>query len=355
MGAHTHIEWTDATWNPIGGCSIKSPGCIGCYAQELAGTRLKTHPLYAGTTDLVKGKPVFNGHLTAAADGHGVWSWPVRWRGSKTPKLGPGQPSTIFVGDMSDLFHAARARDIIDRVVASIIYSPHIGQLLTKRPDVMADYFDDLRRSGRWLAFHHPLFGKSNFDPYCASFDRIRARLWLGSSVERQPEADERRKHMQRLAQMGFTTFVSYEPALGPVDWTGWEFLAQIISGGESGRDDPRPSHPDWHRAARDFCIANDIAFFFKQWGAWSSTKPAGFGRISKKRYSHQTRTFRPDGQSYRATEPDSLLDDCMVTMYRVAGKKAAGRLLDGREWSEMPGARHSPSRVPTQQPELVP
>src|SRR6185436_21098034 len=64
MGYPTGIEWTDATWNPIGGCSIASPGCINCYAQELAGTRLAHLPLYAGTTDLVKGKHVFNGKLT---------------------------------------------------------------------------------------------------------------------------------------------------------------------------------------------------------------------------------------------------------------------------------------------------
>jgi protein gp37 len=70
MGYPTPIEWTDATWNPIGGCSIKSPGRPPWYAQKLAGTRLKNHPLYAGTTNTVTGKPVFNGHLTVSPDDH---------------------------------------------------------------------------------------------------------------------------------------------------------------------------------------------------------------------------------------------------------------------------------------------
>jgi Protein of unknown function (DUF5131) len=70
MGYPTPIEWTDATWNPIGGCSIKSPDCSPWYAQKLAGTRLKNHPLYAGTTNTVRGKPVFNGHLMVSPDDH---------------------------------------------------------------------------------------------------------------------------------------------------------------------------------------------------------------------------------------------------------------------------------------------
>src|SRR6202012_186572 len=70
------------------------------------------------------------------------------------------------------------------------------------------------------------------------------------------------------LAAQGWISFVSYEPALGPIDWSGWEFLRWLISGGESGPD-ARPTHPDWHRGARDFCAAHGIAYFFKQWGNW--------------------------------------------------------------------------------------
>lgn len=160
----TKIEWTDASWNPIGGCSIRSPGCNPCYAQKLAGTRLRHHPLYAGTTTVVKGKPVFNGRLTAAPDDHPVWTWPLRWRGAKNPKLGPGKPSLIFVGDMSDLFHEDRPEAQIDRAVGAIVYSRHIGQLLTKRPERMLAYFTDTAATNR-CGFDITLFGFFVFDP----------------------------------------------------------------------------------------------------------------------------------------------------------------------------------------------
>lgn len=138
MGEHTGIEWTDATWNPIGGCSIASPGCTNCYAQRLAGTRLQHLPLYAGTTTDSKAGPVFNGHMTVADDDAAVWTWPLRWRGSKTPRRGAGARSMIFVGDMSDLFHRNRPRHVIDRVFAVMAMAGrHDFQVLTKRPDVI--------------------------------------------------------------------------------------------------------------------------------------------------------------------------------------------------------------------------
>lgn len=351
MGATTFIEWTDATWNCIGGCSIKSPGCIRCYAQKLSGTRLRSHPLYAGTTTLVKGKPVFNGHLTEAAPDHDVWSWPVRWNGSKAPKLGPGLPSLIFVGDMSDLFHEDRPFAVIDRVVAPLIHTGrarHIGQLLTKRPDVMARYFTELREDGRWLMFPHPLFGRPNFDLTVARFEGcVVPRLWVGCSVERQREADERRRWMQGLHDMGFVTFVSYEPALGPVDWTGWEFLDQIISGGESGKDDPRPSHLNSHRAARDFCRANGIAYFFKQHGAWREMTMDELHTFARRRGTMpEFGSLAPDGDFIPRTAV-GIAGGLAALMVRT-DKKANGRLLDGVEWSQFPRVeRNRASAVP--------
>src|SRR4051794_7805266 len=119
MGAQTGIEWTDATWNPIGGCSVHGPECKNCYAMKLAGGRLRNHPLYAGTTDATKAGPVFNGKMTAAADSDfWAWNWPLRWRGAKQPVRGRGARSLCFPFDMSDLFHAARPRRIIDRCFA---------------------------------------------------------------------------------------------------------------------------------------------------------------------------------------------------------------------------------------------
>lgn len=244
MGFPTDIEWTDATWNPIGGCSIKSPGCINCYAQLLAGTRLTGHPLYAGVTDTVKGKPVFNGKMTVAAADHDVWRWPLKWRGAKTPRLGAGMPSLIFVGDMADLFHESRPFKDIERVASVCFQSKHISQLLTKRPDIMAYYF----QHGGGLTPEH--------------------NIWLGFSAERQPEFDERWPHARALAAAGWTVFVSIEPMIGavvlPPDFLAFGNRVQIIVGGESGAD-RRETNPDWMRAVRDQCLAAGVPYFTKQ------------------------------------------------------------------------------------------
>ncbi|SRR5579883_143739 len=322
----TAIEWTDATWNPVGGCSIRSPGCRNCYAQKLAGTRLKHHPLYAGTTIAAKNGPKFNGHLTRLAIGHAQWTWPARWRGSTAPKLGPGMPSLIFVGDMSDVFHEARPIADIDDVVYVGIYigakrsgsRRHILQFLTKRPDVMAGYWEALL-GGRLLGdLVWVMSAPDNF--------------WLGASVEDQARADERREPMRRLAAMGFATFVSYEPALGPVDWRGWEFLDQIISGGESGDGDgTQPSHPQWHRTTRDFCARHGIAYHFKQWGYWAPCEIAA-NRIA----------VFADGGTRSATwfRGASDLERTGVECMAPFGKKRAGRRLDGVEHNGFPKRR---------------
>src|SRR5262245_40884186 len=141
MAATTGIEWTDATWNPIGGCSIHSPGCANCYAMKLS-ARLPDHPVYAGTVEPSNAGPVWTGKLTVAPDDHHVWRWPLGWRGAKQPVMGAGKPSLIFTGDMSDLFHQERPYIHIDRVFrvaggCSEEEQPHILQMLTKRPDNM--------------------------------------------------------------------------------------------------------------------------------------------------------------------------------------------------------------------------
>jgi protein gp37 len=158
-----HI-WSDATWNPVGGCSAISTGCKNCYAAQLAGTQQTAHriSIYLRTTDWVRGKPVFNGTMTAAEAGHDVLVWPLVWPGARQPLLGKGKPSLIFVCDMCDLFHENRPVAIIDRVVITVAESPHIGQLLTKRPELMAKYFSAL--------------------PYRPMWQR---HLWLGFSAER--------------------------------------------------------------------------------------------------------------------------------------------------------------------------
>lgn len=256
----TPIEWTDATHNPIGGCSPHSPGY----------TRLRKHPLYAGTTTSPKGRPIFNGKMTAAPAGAAIWRWPLTWRGvpnGTRPVLGWGMPSTIFLGDMSDVAHHDRPLDDIVRTIAPALVTPHVYQILTKRSDRLRVLFTRRDFRQRLLDAAHKLV--ADVPDRFVDHSWPLPNIWLGVSAERQPEADGRRDDLLTLAVAGWTTFLSYEPALGLVDWTGWDFLAWLISGGESGRRGARPSHPDWHRAARDYCAAEGIPFFFKQWGGW--------------------------------------------------------------------------------------
>jgi protein gp37 len=191
--------WWDATWNPVGGCLAISPGCTNCYAAQVAGT--KTWPyansagVHNGVTVVKAKRRIFNGKVSAAPEFHKSWTWPLTWPGAKHPKLGPGAPSLIFVGDMADLFYK-RPTETIDRVCATIARSAHIGLVLTKRTTRMAEYF--------------------------AAQSPRTVRLWqlkllLGFSAERQQEFDERWADMRGLAEAGLFVFVSIAPMIGPV------------------------------------------------------------------------------------------------------------------------------------------
>ncbi|EHK56861.1 DUF5131 family protein [Allomesorhizobium alhagi] len=373
MGDNTAIEWTDATWNPIGGCSIKSAGCAPCYAQQLAGTRLKHHPLYAGTTTLVKGKPVFNGHLTAAPTDHPVWTFPLSWRGAKNPVMGPNARSLIFVGDMSDLFHEERSLGYAMRVFEIGMRSSHILQLLTKRPERMLEFlklWHDLgtpdewepklasgpeairaaHKAGRARLFADMLDTMGDPPPGCAYpfYDWAGGiagwagpfNIWFGFSAERQREFDERWPAMREIAAMGYTVFCSYEPAIGaltlPADFLQLGRKAWLIAGGMSGRNADRPPHPAWFRGVRDQCAAAGVPFLFKQWGNFAPARE--FALVEGDRPI----TVLPDGR-VREWDPEfpaaRLVDPEMVAMLEV-GKKAAGRLLDGVEHNGFPEAR---------------
>ncbi|MFG1461782.1 phage Gp37/Gp68 family protein [Xanthobacter sp. DSM 24535] len=345
MGDNSKIEWTDATWNPIVGCSIVSPGCTNCYAMKMA-DRLEAmtpkpngegnaHLLhYRGTTtrgEFMNKPPVWTGKVALAPD-H-ILTQPLRWR----------RPRRIFVNSMGDLFHESVPDEWIDRVFAVMALCPqHTFQVLTKRSARMRAYIGGLvcgtgyrpyvRRPG-WTA-KDPRDGDA-----VLLLDADQAwplpNVLIGVSVEDQRRADERREDLAALATSGWQTFVSYEPALGHVDWTGWEFLSWLISGGESGPR-ARPSHPDWHRAARDFCAAHGIPYLFKQWGEWAVA-------IDRER----------DDPDWRADYSRKFADDVKTRwlnldggrgfhgekfhVMRRVGKRAAGRLLDGVEHNGMP------------------
>ena len=292
----TKIEWTDETWPVVTGCTACSIGCTNCYAARMAATRLRDHPRYAGLATFSDGKAKWTGEVRLNYD---VLEQPLHWK----------KPRRVFVCSMSDLFHESIDEDfLIDVFVRMGEAHQHTFQILTKRPAKMYDF---ISRSTWGMS---PL-----------------SNVHLGVSVENQAAADERREYLRQCPAA--VKFVSYEPALGPVDWTGWEFVDQIISGGESGPG-ARPSHPDWHRATRDFCQANDIAYFFKQWGAYLGIDylgaPSPVGAWGKPAW------FRADGLYTRiGKKPDVDFGDGHGAV-RI-GKNRAGHLLDGKEWQEFP------------------
>ncbi len=285
MAENSKIEWTDATWNPVTGCTIVSEGCRNCYAMELAGTRLNAHPSRAGLTrQTADGRHVWNGQVRLNEQ----WlDQPLRWK----------RPRMIFVCAHGDLFHENVPDEWIDRVFAVMVLAPqHTFQVLTKRPERMRDYLDRIDRE-----FHGaPDDLNERFGNLCVEFtgspcaagwfeDKVNwplPNVWLGVSAEDQKTADERIPHL--LATPAAVRFVSAEPLLGPVDveaaihasncqkrqfngnaectCQGKRFatLDWIIVGGESGPG-ARPMETAWAQSIVDQCKAAGVAVFVKQ------------------------------------------------------------------------------------------
>lgn len=357
MADKTKIEWTDATWNPITGCNVVSPGCTNCYAMKLAGTRLAHHPSRAGLTIDTKAGPVWNGKLRFNSE----WiEQPLRWK----------RPRRIFVCAHGDLFTEGVETHWLDQIFAIMALCPHhIFQVLTKRPERMRAYLEinpDILRdrwfrsvpSGEWrisvseaYARLHPHASEEMRNLYnCTGPTWPLPNVWLGVSIEDQARADERIPYL--LTTPAATHWISAEPLLGPVDikdalanpkWNGeplWQLnrIDWVVAGGESGID-ARPMHPDWARSLRDQCEAAHVPFFFKQWGEWAPQVGAVDGWAlgddpEVSRFDHRDWEDGHWGEPYRPAWCDDIEDD---TVSRI-GKRNAGRLLDGIEHNAMPG-----------------
>lgn len=343
MAGKSKIEWTEMTWNPTRGCSRVSDGCRNCYAEVLAarfsetmqsGSRRKPGPMvdapFKGFAVMKNGRPQWTGRVELIES---MLDAPLHWR----------KPRRVFVNSMSDLFHEALPDEAIDQVFAVMALCPqHTFQVLTKRPERMLAYFCNEWVWNRVDAFMDELI-MDRVDPNERRKDDLRAiapdlagdplrNVWLGVSVEDQATADERIPLL--LQTPAAVRFVSYEPALGPLslsrlhaycpehDFDGGCISScpslrkpdWVIAGGESGPG-ARPADPQWFRAVRDQCVAAGVPFFFKQWGEW---------------WNDDTQPIPEDLKGVPIDQKDG------VSMYRV-GKKAAGALLDGREWREMP------------------
>ena len=324
MAEHSTIEWTDATWNPITGCSVLSPGCAHCYAMSLAGTRLQHHPSRQGLTTESKAGPVWNGAVRLNAE----WlDQPLRWT----------RPRRIFVCAHGDLFHEAVVFEWIDRVFATMALAPqHTFQVLTKRAERMRVYLTDDRRP-QICAEIDRLFPMRT-EASRAARDRISRvteggtmvpleNVWLGVSAERQTEYDERKDHLRNTPAT--VRWFSMEPLLGHI---AADYLADwVVAGGESGKR-ARPMHPDWVRSLRDQCAAAGVPFFFKQWGEWEPREEWS-GHLGGGRFEPML-AIMPDGSRC----PDDVIPQD-VGAHRMArvGKKAAGAILDGKLHREMP------------------
>lgn len=323
MADHSLIEWTDATWNPITGCSIVSPGCTNCYAMKLAGTRLKHHESRKGLTRDSKAGPVWTGEVRLNRQ----WlHQPIEWT----------KPRRIFVCAHGDLF-AENVPDewILDVFTVMAIASQHTFQVLTKRPDRMREFLSrpDLLEDiyANWYAF-----SGAAAEVYSWPLHNV----WLGASAEDQFRYDDRRRDLEDTPAA--RRFWSLEPMLGPVDLNIRHVKPDwVIVGGESGPV-ARPMHPAWVRSVRDQCAAAGVPFFFKQWGSWGratprhSGEPGTFAIANAPPYSD----FWPAMMTTISSYPRQFDLFGGATVREFVGKKRAGRMLDGREHNDMPGMR---------------
>lgn len=218
MANSSAIEWTDATWNPVTGCTKISRGCDNCYAERFSERfrGVEGHPFERGFDLTLRPERV---------------EQPLTWR----------RPRMIFVNSMSDLFHKevplAFVHVVFDAMEAA---DWHVFQLLTKR-------------SSRMQKFLHRRFQNRPCPQH----------IWCGVSVE-DPAAKSRIEHL-RTAPAG-ARFLSIEPLLGPIGALDLRGIHWVIAGGESGPR-AREMDPEWVRGVRDECVRQDVAFFFKQWG----------------------------------------------------------------------------------------
>jgi protein gp37 len=228
MSDRSSIEWTDATWNPVTGCTEVSPGCDNCYARTFA--------------ERWRGIP---GH--PYEQGFDLRLWPERLdQPSRWTK-----PRVIFVNSMSDLFHQDVPDDYIDRVFEAMRRAPqHQFQVLTKRPGRMASLLQRIQP----IPLPH---------------------VWLGTSVE--SEAYTWRVDKLRATPAALR-FVSLEPLLGPLTSLDLSGVGWVIVGGESGHG-ARPMDIEWARDIRDQCAAAAVPYFFKQTGAVAARVLGGSGK----------------------------------------------------------------------------
>jgi len=309
MAENSKIEWCHHTFNPWRGCTKVSAGCDHCYAERDS----KRFPAIRG---------VWGKYGTRVIASEAMWREPVKWN-KKAAEL--GERHRVFCASLADVFEGpetmpdasweavSQARERLGQLIDD---TPNLDWLLlTKRPENVLKYGP---LGHRW------------------TMEGMPKNVWLGTSVEDQKTADERIPLLLKIPAT--VRFLSMEPLLGPVDLSMiyrdicdqehnipvlFSNIDWVIAGGESGPQ-ARPMHPDWVRSLRDQCIDAVVPFHFKQWGEWvDEMHPVADSQ--KHRVSDIFTKPTDDGHDYYG-----------FYMMKV-GKRAAGRLLDGRTWDEFP------------------
>lgn len=228
MAQNTSIEWTNATWNPVTGCTKISAGCDNCYAERFSERfrGVKDHPFENGFDLTLRPARV---------------EQPLSWK----------KPKMVFVNSMSDLFHKEVPKEFISRVFDTMEKADwHIFQVLTKRSSLMRKFVNERYKNGK--APEH---------------------IWLGTSVE----DNARRSRILHIQGMNASVrFLSIEPLIGPMGELDLTGIHWVIVGGESGPRS-RPMEIEWVRSIRDQCKKQKVPFFFKQWGG---IRPKSGGRL---------------------------------------------------------------------------
>jgi protein gp37 len=291
LGDKTTIAWTDATWNPIRGCTRVSPGCVNCYAEVVAARFSGPGQPYEGLATRVNGHTRWTNRVRFIPE---HLADPLRWQ----------RPRRIFVNSMSDLFHEHLTAETVAQVWAVMALAPqHIYQILTKRPQrmyktlTMRGFYQQVLQHADRLRGEFPrkqLLRVPVSDPTKFPYRHV----WLGTSVEDQQRADERIPWLVKTPAA--VRFLSCEPLLGPINlhrylWQGYHYdtaygrewdvtsrddLHWVIVGGESGRG-YREMDLAWAQSLQEQCSEMGVPFFFKQDSALRSGQgEAALGRI---------------------------------------------------------------------------
>lgn len=225
--AKSTIEWTNASWNPLAGCSLVSEGCRNCYAMTMA-ARLEAmgQEKYEGLTERRGGKTIWTGQINVD---QGMIRRPLEWK----------KPQMVFVNSMSDLFHEEAPEEAIIRIWNTMKEASwHTFQVLTKRPERMERLVKDLNL-------------------------KTLPNLWLGTSIENRAVLDRIEPLRKTPAAV---RFISFEPLIGSVGEADLSGIDWVIVGGESGPG-ARPMLESWVDEIHDAALRHDVPFFFKQWG----------------------------------------------------------------------------------------